>query len=732
MYKTQHQGALIGSSTEGEGVCLRDYQNEAVERLFSYLADNKDGSPLLCLPTGTGKSLIIAAVLARLRSVGKRAVVLSHSKEIITQDANAFQRYCYGVDYGICCAGLGRRDMDKDITFATIASAYGVAKRDEHAFGKIDCLIVDEAHRVSTRKQAIYQQFIARKKVDNPEMTVIGLTATPWRLGSGLLTDKPKVGARIFTDIVWDVTQGDYYNKFVQQGYLAPLVPPATHFSLDTSKLKVDKTRGDFREGDIETLFTEQRGLIPALEEAIERGQGRKKWLVFTASVSLAQQTCDALNSMGVRSCVVHGNMSTHERDAVIDGFRNDPDVRAIVNCEVLTTGFDVPNIDLLLMLRPTASPGLWIQMLGRGTRPAPGKKDCLVLDFAQNVQRLGTINRPNLEKNLTSGEGCVWECDANCETEKDGVCHAFNSSHDLTCQRPGCHGVHPKHRVECVSCGAINLNSHEVTHCWSCSAELPAAKDEEETYNPREAPELTETAEESNIQSDDFGDVEDEYRVMFVRRVTYSKHYKAGDRNNTPTLKVVYSGVDQFGERVPDVRRWIALESTNDFARAAAIEAWRQHGGGLPIPESVDEALLRIPHSSSFIHPASISYEPDPNNPFFTRVKAVVPPAKGERNPEFVVYGAQNGRRFYSPGSSGRERWSGSKEHRSYNSHAQKQNSYPAQYNLPKSKAKPVEYGSDGTRLMTETEDAAFVEAMGALRYVFCDVDAARKLLAE
>lgn len=639
---SQHQVSFDMGAASGEGgIRLRDYQKEGVERLFSYLADQRGGAPLICLPTGTGKSIIIAAALDRLRSVGKRCVVLSHTKEIISQDSQAFQKYCYGADYGICCAGLGRRDLDKDITFATIASAYGTVKRNEHAFGRIDCLIVDEAHRVSTRKQAVYQQFIERKRVDNPGLTVIGLTATPWRLGSGLLTDKPRIGTRIFTDIIWDVTQGDHYNKFVHQGYLAPLVPPATRFSLDTSKLKVDKARGDYREGDIEALFVEQKGLIPALEEAVERGAGRKKWLVFTASVNLALQTCEALNLMGVPSCVVHGNMSDRERDDVIERFRNDQSIRAIVNCEVLTTGFDVPEIDLLLMLRPTASPGLWVQMLGRGTRPAPGKIDCLVLDFAQNVQRLGTINRPNLE-NIHSGGG-VWECDAKCETEKDGICHALNSSHDLTCQRPGCHGVHPKHRVECPTCGAFNLSSLEEIHCWNCGAELPAATDEKETNSPREAPELTETAEESDIQSDDWGDADDECQVMLVKRVTYSKHYKGGDKGNKPTLKIVYCGVDRRGNRVPEVRRWVAFESPNDYARASAAEAWMQHGGSLPIPENVDEALLRIPNSKGFIHPASIRYEADRNNSFFMRVLSVLPPSKGERKPEWVVCGAQN-----------------------------------------------------------------------------------------
>jgi DNA repair protein RadD len=296
-------------------------------------------------------------------------------------------------------------------------------------FGCVNLIIIDEAHLVSPSDATMYQKFIAALTNINPFLRIIGLTATPWRTGHGHLTEN-----HIFTDVCFDITGMAAFNRLLEEGYLTRLVPKKTQLLLDIEG--VHKVGGEYVAKELQHAVDKQEITFNALKEALEYGHDRKSWLIFTTGVEHAIHTSEILNSMGIACEAVHGGnkqypMSGKERDRILNDFKSGK-LQAVTNNNVLTTGFDHPGIDMIVMLRPTASPGLWVQMLGRGTRPlyadsfdldtaegrlaaidAGGKKNCLVLDFAGNTKRLGPINDPVIPKKKGSkpGDAPVKEC---------------------------------------------------------------------------------------------------------------------------------------------------------------------------------------------------------------------------------------------------------------------------------------------------------------------------------
>jgi len=265
----------------------------------------------------------------------------------------------------------------------------------------------------------MYRTFIDELTKINPNFKVLGLTATPYRVGQGTIIGE----GGLFTDISYDATGIDAFNKFIDDGYLCPLIPKPTNFKLDTDDVRV--SGGEFVLKDLQKALDRDEITHAALLEAIELGADRKSWLVFTTGVEHAESTARMLNNMGVPSASVHGNLSAAQRADTLEAFKSGR-LRALVNNNVLTTGFDHSLIDMLVILRPTKSAGLWVQICGRGTRPHYGdefrdffnrearleaiarsqKQDCLVLDFAANTAKLGPINNPVIPKGKKSGSG--------------------------------------------------------------------------------------------------------------------------------------------------------------------------------------------------------------------------------------------------------------------------------------------------------------------------------------
>jgi DNA repair protein RadD len=413
----------------------RSYQIEAVASVWNYFQSGQTGNPVVAMPTGTGKSVIIARFLQSVFNAYpmQKIMVLTHVKELIQQNYEKLMMAWPFAPAGIYSAGLNKKEFGRSITFAGIAS---VAKKFA-LFGHIDLIIIDEVHLVSPNDSTMYQAFIAGLKSINPYLKVIGLTATPWRLGHGLITDptensKGEIIPSMFTDICFDITGLEAFNRLIAEGFLSTLVPKKTKTVLSTDGLHM--RGGEFIEGEMQTAFDKEHLTEAALREAMELGADRRSWLIFASGTDHADHIGDMLNMFGVPTGVVHSKRAG--RDETLRAFKRG-ELRAVVNNNVLTTGFDHPGIDLILCLRATASAVLWVQMLGRGTRPlyAPGfdlntiegrleaivqggKENCLVLDYAGNTRRLGPINDPVVPKKKgQKGGSAPVKCCEVCDT---------------------------------------------------------------------------------------------------------------------------------------------------------------------------------------------------------------------------------------------------------------------------------------------------------------------------
>ena len=368
----------------------RDYQNAAHDSLYEYFGAH-DGNPVIAMPTGTGKSIVIADFIKRafLRFPRTRVVSLTHVKELIEQNHKALLRMWPTAPAGVYSAGLNRRESRHPITFAGIQSVYKKAE----IFGHVDIIIIDECHLVAPRAESMYAKFIGALKERNPYVKVIGFSATPYRMKHGMLTEDDG----IFTDIAFDLTTMEAFNWLIAKNYLSPLVPRQGKNAFDLSG--VAKNAGDFVQSQLQKKVDHEDITLRVLNEAVPLADGRDHWLVFTSGIEHAEHVADYLNDrFDIPAEAIHSKLSSDERDARITLFKRG-NLKALVNYNILTTGFDAPFIDCILMMRATLSPGLWVQMLGRGTRPFEGKKDCLVLDFANNTRRLGPINDPVLPR---------------------------------------------------------------------------------------------------------------------------------------------------------------------------------------------------------------------------------------------------------------------------------------------------------------------------------------------
>lgn len=508
---------------------LRWYQEEGIEALMNY---NYAHNPLLAFPTGTGKSVIIAEFIKRalMAYPTTRVMMLTHVKELVQQNAEKLKGVWQQAPLGIYSAGLKERDVGRPITFGSMQSVYKYIERQQEQglphFGKIDLLIVDEAHLISEKEETTYRKIISAFYEENPYIKVIGLTATPYRMKSGQLTENG-----IFGEVIYDLTQPDMFVRLIKEGYLAPLIPRRTTVEIDTSNLSM--VGDDYNKKQVEQVSDTDEITFNAVREIVECGisQNRTSWIIFCTSVQHCEHVNAMLLSLGIASAVCHSKLSNRENDDVINAFKQGK-LTCLVNNNKLTTGFDNPKIDLIGMLRPTQSVGLWVQMLGRGTRPYPTKENCLVLDFAGNTKRLGCINDPNIpsrkvKKGVGGGEAPVKVCKE---------CNCYN---------------HAKAR-----------------YCEVCGTEF--------TFESN----LFQTASTLEL----IKDTSPQYELIPVDQVIYNEHKSAN--GGIPTLEVTYlCGLSRYKE-------YVCFEHTG-YARKRAEMWWGQRSAD-PCPDRVYEVLGR------------------------------------------------------------------------------------------------------------------------------------------
>lgn len=359
---------------------LRDYQQRAIDQLYAWFEAGNEGNPCLVLPTGAGKSHIIAALVkdALQNWPETRVMMLTHVKELIEQNAEKMRQHWPNAPMGIYSASFGRRCLTEPITFAGIQS---VAKRGKE-IGHIDLILVDEAHSINHSQTGGYRKLISDLTAINPALRVIGLTATPYRLGHGMIHEGDDV---LFNALIEPVS----IEELIYRGYLTKLRSKHTSLTLSTDGVK--KQGGEFVAAQLEAAVDTHDNNARAVAEIIQRGQDRKAWLVFCAGVSHSEHIRNLMQANGITCETVTGETPKSERERILTDYQAGR-IRCLTNVNVLSTGFDYPGIDLLAFLRPTLSPGLYVQMAGRGLRIAEGKTDCLVLDFAGNVATHGPI----------------------------------------------------------------------------------------------------------------------------------------------------------------------------------------------------------------------------------------------------------------------------------------------------------------------------------------------------
>lgn len=408
---------------------LRVHQKDATSAVVNYLRKHKgEKNPIVALPTGAGKSYCIADFVMWALRNKKKVLVVSHVWEIIKQNAKSITDYT-GVDVGIFSAKANSYEI-KNVTAASIQSIY----RKPDLFVEFDYIIVDECHRISYDENSMYRKL--RSVLSAPW---IGYTATYFRLGTGYIFGDSH--QHLFDNVVHDWTHKEKFVELVKLGYLSPLITKGTSFKMDTTDIKI--TGGDFNLKDMSDEFDREAVTNAILEECMVKAEGRKQWLFFAIDMKHADHIAEWLIRNGKKAIVVHSKMEEYgfDRDKIIDDIKEQK-YDAIVNVDILTTGFDHPAIDFIGILRPTESPVLHVQIGGRGSRTCVGKLNCLILDFAGNFERLGPINNPLIKikgKGKGGGEPPMKQC-PSCDTmvlSQARICpqcnYLFPRQHGLT-----------------------------------------------------------------------------------------------------------------------------------------------------------------------------------------------------------------------------------------------------------------------------------------------------------
>lgn len=512
----------------------RYYQREAADAALNYFFDGGKGNPLILMPTGTGKSVVVAGIAKRVLTnwPSQRIIMATVAKELVDQNANKLRGIWPDAPLGICSASLRKFDTESSIIYGSIGT---LANRVEK-LGHRDLMIVDEAQAVSNVETSQLRKSIKQLQERNPGMPVIGLTATGYRMRTGMLTNE----GGVFTDVAYNITDRASYNRLVEEGYLAPLVTRATHTHLDASKLHV--FAGEFVQREAANLIAKEEIITAALRETCEAGETRQSWLIFVPDIDSIERCVTILQGWGIACAGVHSKMPQGTVDKNVAAFQAGK-LRCMVVADKLTVGFDHAPIDLIACLRPTMSPGWWVQALGRGARPSPdtGKRNCLVLDFTGNTRRVGPVNDPFIPKpaGKKTGEAPIRICDN---------CGVYNHASARFCG--GMSSNDPRYDKDNPNgCG------HEFPHVFRLS--------ESPDFMPVVAP------------------TEPDYAWIDVKRVIYTLHEKDGA---PPSMRVNYwYGAGQVSE-------WVTFEHPQRAGLARSW--WRKRCADFDAPTTTREAL--------------------------------------------------------------------------------------------------------------------------------------------
>lgn len=497
---------------------LRPYQQEAVAAVYTHLR-SRDDHPCVVIPTAGGKTPVMAAICRdTVQTWGGRVLILAHVKELLEQAHEKLLAMAPDLWHriGVYSAGLKSRDTEHPIIVAGIQSVY----RRAAELDRFDLILIDEAHMLPPDGEGMYRTFLEEARVVNPNVRLVGLTATPYRMTTGMICGPDN----LLNHVCFEVG----VRELIVQGYLSVLKSKSGRRKADTAGLHI--RGGEFVAGEVEALMDDDALVRPACAEIAAQTQERHAVLIFAAGVRHALHVRRVLGETGHECGFVCGDTPPCERGETLKRFK-DGGLKYLVNVNVLTTGFDAPNIDCVALLRPTNSPGLYYQMCGRGFRLHPGKSDCLVLDFGGNILRHGPVDALEIkERGAGTGEAPAKEC-----PECQEVVHAATS----VC--PGCGFVFPpptrgQHEQEATTAGVLSGEVTETEHA--------------------------------------------------VSEVTYSIHVKRDAAEGHPRSMRVDYRVGFYDYR----SEWVCFEHSG-YARSKA-EAWWRERSREPFPESAARAV--------------------------------------------------------------------------------------------------------------------------------------------
>lgn len=493
---------------------LREYQEAATQATFDYFTQSS-GHPLIIAPVAAGKSLLMAEVCRRGCSLypSTRILVMAHNKELLVQNEAELKEQWPDVETGFYCAGLGRKKTSGQVIFASIQSIYN----DIFKHKSFDLVLVDECHLISPNEDSMYRKAFKDLATTNPKVKIIGYTGTPYRSDTGLLVD-----GDLFNDVAYEIE----IEYLIKEGFLCPPITPHVETKMDTSGVKM--RGGDYIESQLEAAVNTDKITNACVDEIMALGAERKSWLIFTCGIKHCEAVCEAIQARGVSCAMVTGKTPSKERERILDAYKAG-EIRCMVNVAVLTTGFNHPAIDLIAFMRPTRSPVLYVQCIGRGMRIHPDKKDVMVLDFGGVIDELGPIDRINITKKAEGGDG-------EAPMKQCGKCYAFVHAAAKTCEECGYEFIDPD--------GEPNIEGMSAK-----GQALLASQMSPETH-----------------------------KVLWMNT---SRHEKPG---KTPSMKVSYGTAQKI------FMEWVCFEHKG-FARSKAEEWHRKRYPSL-VPDTVDDAL--------------------------------------------------------------------------------------------------------------------------------------------
>jgi len=507
---------------------LRDYQQAAVDAVFAYWGRAPAGaSPLVVMPTGSGKSPTLGEIVRRLVVDHEcRVVIATHRRELILQDLKAVRAVYPQAQVGVVSASVGRKEYGYSVTIGGIQTMINKPAM----LGHVDVIIVDEAHLISPIDGTSYSALIKALRTKNPDMRLVGLTATPFRLQQGYLTEGSEA---LFTSIAYSAE----IKPLIASGWLSNIATGYATASIDLED--VGTRMGEFASNDLE-LASDVDKINDAVAADVKAAldAGRTSALVFGTSVAHAKRLRLALQILGVSTDTITGETPPERRDEIITAFKA-RGLQCITSCDVLTTGFDAPVVDVLALVRPTMSPSLYVQMVGRGMRTADGKKDCLLLDYGGNIARHGPIDDVKVRaKPAGDGEAPMKLC------------------------------------PQCMACCAAAARVCD--HCGFAFPEVVRKANKDASSLPALSVPVPKPAPVKHE----------------VGRVEWHKHNKRDAPAGAPcTLRIEYYPPGAYAVRTV-AKEWICIDhDEGSYPWNRAFEWWNEHVDA-PFPDSVDEAI--------------------------------------------------------------------------------------------------------------------------------------------